>query len=237
MVTRRIRLADHRGRDATVLLVPISQGARIERRDIEGTSVTPVRRIKGIGDTHVDSLLRRYPDPDDLARALIEADPEVDTELSGRVTGACDRVYLNPVGEIVYSPSPMEIRYAPDGTEAERRVRALRPANTVPSAPPAWSGVLIPADQVVRQYALVRTYQVMHTNSLEFDFLMGIAAYLHERESMALVGSGRNGRGPLVMERNGPKYRGFLCGKVDGEAMRLTLHLSRGRLKTPEAPG
>jgi hypothetical protein len=81
----------------------------------------------------------------------------------------------------------------------------------------------------------------MHTNALEFDFLHGIAAYLDERKLMAQVGSGRprnnrgrRGVGPLILERNGPKYRGFLEGRIQGDAMRLVLYLAAFELAAPE---
>ncbi|MHB9124572.1 MAG: hypothetical protein ACYC4F_01335 [Armatimonadota bacterium] len=193
-----------------------------------------VRRIKVPADGHPDLLYRRYPDPEELARALIAEDPEVDLELTGRATGSCDRVYVNPDGETIYSPGVMEIRYGPDGTEVERRPRRLRPANTVTHTPPVWSGALIPVDDAIRRYAFTRAYQVMHTNALEYDFLFAIAEYLHERESMLLLGTGRNGRRPLVLERNGPRYRGFMHGRITGDAMRLVLYLSQFELRAPE---
>lgn len=234
MVTRKIRIADHRGRDATVLLVPVSH--RVEKRyqNIEGAPVESVRRIKSAADTHIDVLLKRYSDPDDLARALITEDPDVDIELAGRTTGSCDRLYMNGEGKIVYTPGVMEIRCSPDGAEIERRPKRIRPANTVTPTPPVWSGTLIPVDDAVKRYAFTRAYQIMHQNALEFDFLFGIASYLHERESMAQVGSGRSGKGPLILERNGPGYRGFLYGQIMGDAMRLVLYLSTYELTMPE---
>ncbi len=100
--------------------------------------------------------------------------------------------------------------------------------------PPVWSGVLLPRSEIIRRYALTRAYQVMHTNALEFDFLYGVADYLDERKAMAQVGSGRRGIGPLILERNGPKYRGFLDGKTQGDAMRLVLYLAAFELAVPE---
>lgn len=234
MVTRKIRLADHRGRDATVLLVPVSHRSEKRHQNMEGNPAESIRRIKCTAYTHADALLKQYSDPDALARVLIAEDPEMDIELVGRATGSCDRVYLSVKGETVYTPGIMEIRYCPDGTEIERRPKRIRPANTVTATPPVWSGMLIPVDDAIRRYAFTRAYQVMHQNALEFDFLMGIAAYLHGRESMVLVGTGRNGKGPLILERNGPRYRGFLNGRVMGDAMRLVLYLSQSELRTPE---
>ena len=231
---RRIRLADHRGRDATVLLVPVGEGAKRRYQDIERRPVRSVRRVRATPRTCVDSLSERYPDPDELARSLIDGDPEVDLEMTGRATGPCDRVHIDGDGQILYAPSIVEVRYGSDGIEQERRPLSVRPSNLVTPAPPAWSGMLLPRSEAIRRYAFTRAYQVMHTNALEFDFLYGIAAHLDERKVMAQVGSGRQGKGPLILERNGPKCRGFLDGRIQGDAMRLVLYLAAFELALPE---
>ena len=210
---RRIRLADHRGRDATVLLVPVGESIKRRYQDMDGRPVRSVRRMRGTRETCADALLGRYPDPDDLARSLIDSDPEIDPETTVRATGPCDRVHIDGDGQVLYAPSVIEVRYGPDGIEQERRPLSVRPSNLVTPAPRAWSGVLLPRYEAVRRYAFTRAYQVMHTNALDFDFLHGIAAYLDERNVVAQVGSGRRGNGPLILERNGPKYRGFLDSK------------------------
>ena len=128
----------------------------------------------------------------------------------------------------------MEVGCGPDGMECERRPLSVRPSNLVTPTSPVWSGLLLPRAEVIRQYALTRAYQVMHTNALEFDFLYGVAAHLEERKAMSQVGSGRRGNGPLILERNGPKYRGFLDGRVQADAMRLVLYLAAFELAAPE---
>ncbi|MHB9038540.1 MAG: hypothetical protein ACYC64_17955 [Armatimonadota bacterium] len=232
---RRIRLADHRGRDATVLLVPVGESMKRRYQDSDGRPVRSVRRVRATGETSADRLLERYSDPDELARSLIDGDPETDLEVNGRAAGSCDRVHIDGDGQVIYAPSVVEVRYGPDGIEQERRPLSVRPSNLVTPVPPAWSDVLLPRSEVIRRYALTRAYQVMHTNTLEFDFLYGVAAYLDERGVMAQVGSGRRGNGPLILERNGPKYRGFLDGRIQGDAIRLVLHLAAFELAAPEA--
>jgi len=74
----------------------------------------------------------------------------------------------------------------------------------------------------------------VHQDALQFDFLYTLAQYLQQRQAMVQVGSGRQGRGPLICERNGRPYRGFLDGRVQGEAMRLVLYLAAGELTIPE---
>ena len=231
---RRVRLADHRGRDATVLLVPIGESVKRRHQDMDGRPVQSVRRVRATGQTCADALFARYPDPDELSRSLIDGDPELDVEMTGRVTGPCDRVHIDGEGQVLYAPSVVEVRCGPDGMECERRPLSMRPSNLVTPAPPVWSGVLSPRAEIIKQYALTRAYQVMHTNALEFDFLFCIAAHLDERKALAQIGSGRRGNGPLICERNGPKYRGFLDGKVQGDAMRLVLYLAAFELAAPE---
>ena len=231
---RRIRFADHRGRDATVLLVPIGESVKRRHQDMDGRPVQSVRRVRATGQTCADALFERYPDPDDLSRSLIDGDPEIDLEMTGRVTGPCDRVHIDGDGQILYAPTVLEVRCGPDGMECERRPLSVRPSNLVTPAPPVWSGLLTPRAEIMRQYALTRAYQVMHTNALEFDFLFCIAAHLDERNVVAQIGSGRRGIGPLILERNGPKYRGFLDGRVQGNAMRLVLYLASFELAMPE---
>ena len=232
---RRIRLADHRGRDATVLLVPIKHHRSRHYQNTEGRTVANSRRVRSTRETSADALLAHWPDTEELARALIDSDPEINLEMAGRATGPCDRVHLDGGGQVVYAPSIVEVRYDADGLEMERRPVKVRPSNLVCAAPPVWSGVLPPREEVVRNHALTRIYQVRHTNALEFDFLHDIAAHLDARDVMVQVGSGRRGTGPLVLERNGLSYRGFLDGRVRGDAMRLILYLSAFALETPEA--
>ncbi|MHB9038665.1 MAG: hypothetical protein ACYC64_18610 [Armatimonadota bacterium] len=231
---RRIRLADHRGRDAIVLLIPVGESIKRRYQDTDGKPVQNVRRVRATSETCADRLLEQYSDPDELTRSLIDNDLEVDLEITGRATGSCDRVHLDGDGQILYAPSVVEVRYGPDGIEQERRSLTVRPSNLVTPAPPVWSGVLLPRGEVIRKYALTRAYQVMHTNALEYDFLCSIAAYLEERKAMTQVGSGRRGNGPMILERNGPKYRGFLDGRIQGDAMRLVLYLAAFELAAPE---
>ena len=231
---RRIRLADHRGRDATVLLVPVTESIKRRYQDTDGQPVRSVRRVRATVDTSADALFAKYPDPDDLSHALIDNDPDIDLEMAGRITGPCDRVHLDGDRHIIYAPSVVEVLHDPDGIETDRRPLSVRPSNLVTASLPVWSGVLLPRNEAVRKYAITRAYQVMHTNALEFDFLYSIAAYLDERKAMVQVGSGRRGIGPLICERNGPKYRGFLDGRVQVDAMRLVLYLATFELAVPE---
>jgi len=231
---RQIRLADHRGRDATCLLLSVRLAEQRCRQDLAGQPVNYLRRVRATAATHPEALLAQYPDPDDLAQALVAGDPEWDTRAVGRPTGPCARGYVDGDGQPCYAPQWTAIRYDDQGQEQARRPVGLRPANLVPAAPPVWSGVLMPRQEIIHRVAFVRAYQVVHQDALQFDFLYTLAQYLQQRQAMVQVGSGRQGRGPLICERNGRPYRGFLDGRVQGEAMRLVLYLAAGELTIPE---
>ncbi len=231
---RQIRLTDHRGRDAICGLLPVRLPDRRRWQDLAGQPVQMLRRVRATAVTHPEMLLALSPDPDDLAQALIAGDPEWDLRALGRPTGPCTRGYVDGDGQPCYAPQWTEFRPDGQGTVGARRPLPSRPANLVPVTPPVWSGVLLPRQELVRRVAFVRAYQVVHGDALQFDFLYELAQYLQQRQVMVQVGSGRQGRGPLVCERNGCPYRGFLDGRVQGEAMRLVLYLAAGELTMPE---
>jgi hypothetical protein len=231
---RQIRLADPHGRDATCGLLPVRLPDARRWQDLTGQPVQMLRRVRATAATHPEALLAQYPDPDDLAQALIAGDPEWDPRALGRPTGPCSRGYLDGDGQPCFAPQWTELRSPDQGDASARRPLPARPANLAPATPPVWSGVLLPRQELIRRVAFVRAYQVVHGDTLQFDFLYALAQYLEQRQVMVQVGSGRQGRGPLVCERNGRPYRGFLDGRVQGKAMRLVLYLAAGELTLPE---
>ena len=235
MPWRKIRLTDPRGRDATVILAPRHRPPEPTYTDPSGTPAQFCRLVKATEATDHAALLSRFGDPEALARALIDGNPEIDVEASGRETGLCDRVPIGADGRPLFSARRIEIVYDSEGREIARREPVDVPSNLVPDAAPRWSGKLIAKSEAVKRYAFTRAYQVRHTNSLEYDFLFDLARYLEERNTLALVGSGVRGKGPLLLERNGTPMKGFLEGRTKGETYLLTLHLAAFELRTPVA--
>lgn len=234
MSLRRIWLADHRGRDAVVLLVPRRRPEGAQYRDAVGRPVRYARLVKATVETSGAALQKRFGDVATLARSLVEGDPEIDFEAGGRKAGRCDQVYVDGSGRPLYSARFVEVLYDVEGNEVQRRTPVDTPSNLVPDAPPVWSGKLTPRVDAARRFAFTRAYQVRHTNTLEFDFLRGLAAHLEKQASMALVGSGSKGTGPLICERNGLPMKGFLEGRTRDDSYLLVLHLAAFELKLPE---
>ena len=227
---RRIRLADHLGREATVWMLSCRVRDFTSSRSEAGEPLTITPRLKTTAQTHPEALLARWSDPADLARALITADPELDLEQTGRIIGESQRIWLDGDGRPIYAPKLEQVRHDEHGSIIQRRPLRLRPGNLTPSAAPVWSGVLLERKDVLTRYALRRAWQLMHGNSLEYDFLLELARWLDARGQMALVGRGRSGRSPLILARGARPCLGFLDGRVQGETMRLVLYLAAGEL-------
>jgi hypothetical protein len=233
MSQRKIWLCDHRGRNAIVVLVPRRHATPLGYRDANGAQVRFCRCIKST--TIFDSLLHQHGNSEVLAQALVDGDPELDLEVAGRETGACDRVYVDQNSKPLYSARMLEVVCDRDGLEIQRRPMEVVSANLVPERAPVWSGKLLSRRKANGRVAFTRAYQVRHGNALEYDFLYGLAAHLEERDSLVLVGSGPRGIGPLIPERNAYPMKGFLGGQTRGKAYRLVLYMAAFELRKPEA--
>jgi hypothetical protein len=197
--------------------------------------ITP--RLKATAQTHPEALMMRWSDPADLARALVAGDPELDLGQIGSKVGASQRIWLDGDGQPIYNPKLEQVRHDEHGQVVQRRPLRVRPGNLVPPAPPVWPNVLLARREVLTRYALRQAWQLMHGNSLEYDFLLELARWLDARGQMALVGRGRHGRSPLIISRGARPCLGFLDGQVRGESLRLVLYLAAGELHVGERGG
>ncbi|HTV43408.1 MAG TPA: hypothetical protein VMF08_22790 [Candidatus Sulfotelmatobacter sp.] len=173
---------------------------------------------------------------------LIEGDPELDFQLAGRLMRDATAVYLDTRSAqpaIATEFKEVEVVYAPDGQEKERRSRVFRTAN-VDTTQPLKIVRRMPVKECLTKFVFRGMQQLVHTDGLTFDFLHGLAKSLQESQSMALVGAGPKGAGPLVLRDGGTPFRGFLYGEVEGKGddarYRLLLLLSDQELKRPAAP-
>ncbi|HPQ70589.1 MAG TPA: hypothetical protein PKW95_15800 [bacterium] len=230
---RKIRLEDLKGRDGLVWISSPTHMAKQEFRTPDGGPVHFERIIKSPIERGEIALRHHYKDDDSLARALTQGDPEIDMEAAGRVTGPCDRVWVDPEGIPLYAATMMEVVYEPDGMEKERRVPVDKEANIGEGMPLRWTGRFYQREEIVRRFAITRKFQVLHSDGLTFDFLHRMAATLEKKKVLVSIGAGAKGRDQLILERNGTPYRAFLEGRTNGEKYILVLHLSNLELKRP----
>lgn len=204
------------------------------------TAVAPLEQFTPAGKVkRVQALNGQTLPAAATAAQLIEGDPELDMELAGRLMREATAVYLDPADAqptIATEFKDVEVVYTPDGQEKERRPRVFRTAN-VDAAAPLKIVRRIPIQECLTRFVFRGMQQLVHTDGLTFDFLYDLAKSLQQSQTMALVGAGPKGAGPLVLRDGGSPYRGFLYGEVEGAGdnarYRLLLLLSDQELKRP----
>ncbi len=226
-----IHIANAKGRDATLGAAPVKR-PEPPRLGVPGTKIEFKRYLAATECGTHKKLVQSLGE--DYGAKLLEADPEVDIEMVGRLVGQTQTVYLAPSGELLHEdPSFVEVVYAADGEEKERRAPVDTVSNVNADLPVRWTGRLVPIKDAVRKFAFKRRMQLRHVDGLTFDFLFEMAKELEQKSSLMLVGTGDKGTSSLIFQANGRPYRGFLEGKTKGKSYQVILHLSEMELKKP----
>lgn len=230
-----INISDSGGRDALVAIQSVGTTLKVRWVDSQKRQVNSARLLKAPVTNDVEALRAKYGELNDISKALIESDPEVDLENTGRFLRDTSRVYIDPDRKIVHKVQFFEVVKNPDGSVRERRPRKVMETNLAGEVPLRWSGVYIKREQAVRKFVFVSKVQINHTNGLTYDFLYKIAKELEEKDSLMLLGAGPKSNQPLIVRRGGSPYRGFLEGRTQGDKYALILHFSDLELKAPAA--
>jgi hypothetical protein len=155
-------------------------------------ALAPLEQVTTAGKIkRVQALNGQNPLPSATPNALIEGDPELDLLSAGRLMRDATAVYLDPSpGQpaIATEFKEVEVVYAPDGQEKERRPRVFRTANVDTTAPLKIVRRL-PVRECLTRFSFRSMQQLIHSDGLTFDFLYGLAKSLQEGQSMALLGA------------------------------------------------
>ena len=230
---RRLHISNSNNRNAII----VGQPALTKEKVILGKKGEPAqfKRYLAVGKSvSIEDLTSKFGE--DLSKALIESDPEIDFETVGQTIEYTTSMLTTSKGEPMYaSPKYMEVTYGPDGTETARKEPVDALATVTDAIPLRWTGKKFPKQEVVRKFVFKRSIQLKHVDGVTFDFLYGIAKELASENAMVLLGAGESGKDPIVLQLNGTAYRGFLEGRINGDSYILLLHLSNMELKAPAA--
>jgi hypothetical protein len=227
-----INLSNSAGRDAVVTTESVSTSQQIRWLDPQSRQAASVRLIKSTTSHEIDALLAEHGDLSAVSKALVDGDPEIDLENTGRFLTETSRVYVDRCRGIVRNVRFMEIVKNADGSIRQERPRQRADTNISSDTPLRWSGVYIPKETAIRKFVFSGKAQLHHVNGLTFDFLYAMAKELEQRGSLMLLGAGPKSNQPLILRRGGTPYRGFLEGRTDGDKYCLMLHFSNLELKT-----
>ena len=229
-----INLSNSGGRDAVVATSNVVSIKQIRWLDEQSRQASSVRFVKSTVPHDVDALLVEHGELGNVSQALIDGDPEIDLENTGRFLTDTSRVYIGKDRGIVRNVRFMEIVKNADGSVRDERPRKMADTNLSTDTPLRWSGVFIPKEDAIRKFVFSGKAQLQHVNGLTFDFLYSMAKELEERNSLMLMGAGAKSNQPLILRRGGTPYRGFLEGRTDGDRYCLILHFSNLELKLPK---
>lgn len=228
----KVNLSNQQGLDAHVEAASTRRRDPVRMVDLQGRPVESRRVLRGTIEGDLAALLAQYgPHIEDVGEVLAMSDPEIDLERAGLFLSDTARVFIDQDGEVCRLVVREEIVYGPDGEERERREVQVTEGNVALDQPLTWTGKRIPKEEAVRRFVFSSTLQLLHVNGLTFDFLATMARDLASTGELLVLGAGARGQDPLVLQRGGRPYRGFLEGRVEGEAYLLLLHLSNLELK------
>ncbi len=220
---------DHAGKTARVgfALVPDERPKlKITQKTAAGT-VSRQRVLNGLALVDPFSLK-----PDDV----LNGDPELAAALAGRrLDVELTTAWFDPS---VREPKPIgefkevDVVFAPDGSEKERRPHIVRASN-FNALHPVKIGRRFPLADALTGFVFRACYQLVHEDGLTMEFLFALAKELHDKQEVAFLGAGPKGNQPLVVREKGSPWRAFLFGEVRGEEYRLVVMLSDQELKQP----
>jgi hypothetical protein len=231
-----INLANSSGRDAIVATESVTALKQIRWLDDQGRQAVSTRVIKSTLHHDLEAIIESNQcELEAVSQLLVDADPEIDLQNTGRLLKETSRVFVDKHRGIVRNVRFWEIVKNPDGSVRTRRPRELADTNISSDTPLRWSGMFIPKDKAVHKFVFAAKAQIQHINGLTYDFLFAMAKDLEDKKALMLLGSGPKSNQPLVLRRGGTPYRGFLEGRTDGDRYCLLLHFSNLELKVPQS--
>ncbi len=231
-----INISNSSDRDATVSMESAAVLLRVRWVDSQARQASNVRILKATLDYDTAALVKQFGNLDEVSKALIEGDPEINFEMTGISMQGTSRVFVNKDQNLVHRVQQFEIIRDPDGNEKDRRPKTIVPQNVSNELPLKWTGKFLKRSEVIRKFIFANKMQLTHINGLTYDFLYAMAKELEDRDSMMLLGAGPKSNQPLILRRGSIPYRGFLEGRTKGDRYVLLLHLSNMEMKSPDAP-
>ncbi len=169
--------------------------------------------------------------PEQIVEALVKSDPEIDTRLIGKPVRIRSLAYLDEQRKPVCHFRLVEEKLTPEGTVKETRPYKVSESNIELPLQLSPKGSQTTED-LVQKFVLHKIYQVVHLDSLSFDYLFKLCQEI-QGIGFVRVNGGIKGNEPLTLRREGLPSFAYLRGQIDGDKYCCTLHLTHQELKMP----
>ena len=236
---RYLNISNDHNRDAVVTFKSLTPRSKVKMVLDSGEKTLSKKVFKTTPDTSSKKLFSNYElnanasteALSKFSKALIKSDIEVDMELTGKFMSDVARVYIDENEKPVFSINKIEKIYSVDGELKEEREPRYNESNINDIYSIKMTGKLMSKNKVFNKLVFHKKYQLKHVSGLTYDFLFEIAKSLNESNSLMMLGAGKSGKEPLVMNDGGKPYRAFLEGRVKQDKYCLILHLTNQELK------
>lgn len=90
----------------------------------------------------------------------------------------------------------------------------------------------IPIKEAFTRFAFKDIYQLIHKDEHTRKHLIKLAKILQESNSCVLLGSGKKGKDPIILQENGTPCRGFIFGEIKNSKYKLLVMITDMEMKT-----
>tara|TARA_B100000683_G_scaffold267291_1_gene300719 strand:- start:7031 stop:7765 length:735 start_codon:yes stop_codon:yes gene_type:complete len=237
---RYIKLSNQKNRDAEVTFRSLNTTSNVKLGIKSPGDVINKRVLKSTLKTDFSNLIKEFKaetnEVENLQNSIsysekiINEDPEIDFEMSGKYISDLQRVYINEDNKPVFKVKKIEKIFSPTAELKEEREPKYNESNIL-SQIVKWTGKMMPKTKVYNKLVFNKKYQIKHINGLTYDFLFEMAKELDDKDSLMMLGGGESGKDPLVLNDGGKPYRALLEGRVNDDKYCLILHLTDQELK------
>lgn len=169
--------------------------------------------------------------PQQVAEALIKSDPEIDLQLIGKPVRIRSLAYLDEQRKPAARFRLVEEKLTADGVVKEAKPHKATEPNIELPVQISPKGNQTSTD-LVQKFVMHKIYQVIHLDSLSFDFLFQLCQEIAPL-GFVRVNGGIKGNEPLILRREGLPAFAYLRGRIEGDKYCCTLHLTHTELKAP----
>ena len=230
-MARYINLGDGKGKNAEIIFSGMTKKPFVKQVTENGELVKTLRVLKGTIENSYDAVLKKLSDDESIAQSMIEGDQEISLDFTGRFITETSKVYIDTNLKPIFWVNNKDRVFSPDGSLKEARDQKETISNFLAENPLRPIGKFLSLKEMTSKLVFAKKYQLSHINGLTFDFLMGIAKELSDKDSLLMIGGGPKGTDPIVFQDGGKGYRAFLEGRLDNDGYILLLHLSNLELK------
>jgi hypothetical protein len=169
--------------------------------------------------------------PQQVTEALVKSDPEIDLQLIGKPVRIRSLAYLDEQRKPAAHFRLVEEKLTAEGAVKETKpYKASEPNIELPvQISPKGNQA---SDDLVQKFIIHKIYQVIHLDSLSFDWLFKLCQEIQPL-GFVRVNGGIKANEPLILRREGLPAFAYLRGRVEGDKYCCTLHLTHTELKAP----